>query len=608
MRELTLLEKLNRTYRAMGLSYGKLIWAVAMMGATSLLEMSGLSIIYPLVLMMGGGQTRFAGFPILASSGLSPDTQILLLLSGIAVLYVAKNIALYFSYQSNIGFAIYYYRHMIRSLYGAHVHKPLLEFQQESAGSLSNLICVQTEKLIDGVVRPMMVIVTETMILAGITTLVIFINPSLIAAIILGCGSAVGLYYALLRARSHAWGRHYMGVASSLQELVGNTAAGISEIKVFAKERYLTERLHEISGEKTRMFHHLEMYQQGPRFLVETAFVVTVMIFFSALLLSGTAPATLLAQFSVVAAASFRILPSINRVISSYSNFSFHVGPATVLLDTILDSGLLTQDSSWTDEPRSADKAAPPHAESVAVSDVTFAYPLGNRVTLDGINLTVRCGQKVGLMGSSGSGKSTLLKIIAGLIRPTGGAILVDGGDISKDLKSWQSRMGYVPQESFILPGTIRENIAFGTRDGALSEERTWEILRTCGLAHFVRTLPDGLETRIGEKGIRLSGGQRQLVCLARALIRDPSILLLDEPTASLDSANERLVLQAIQGIPRNTMVVMASHKLENFRGFDAIYSFDPASKRFLETSSWEAPSVTGPRGPIEFPTTESRA
>jgi len=462
-------------------------------------------------------------------------------------------------------------------MYRAYVRESLLDFRRRSAGALTNMICTQSVRLVDGVVRPLLVVVTEAILLAAVVGLVWFVSPGLIAVVVLACGLAGGLYYAHLRHKALQWGKRRMEAASTLHELVGNTATGIREIKIFGKEDYIASRVYAAAAIETDMFRNLEMYQQGPRFLVESVFMVAFVAVYSISLLLGADPSVLLAKFSVVAAASFRILPSINRLVNSYSSFSFNSGPAFTLLETLEDAKL----------PARGEPAARPvqrdhfSGSTIELRDVSFGYPAADTPVLDGVNMTIRKGERVGVVGVSGSGKSTLLEIFAGLYGADGGHVIVDGRSILVDTPAWQESIGYVPQTSFIMPGTIRENVAFGA-DGGGRDDEVWNVLARVGLTKFVSSLPLGIETPIGEKGLGLSGGQGQLISLARALFRNPAVLLLDEPTASLDSRSEQVVLDAIKSLA-STTIVMASHKLENFHGFDRLYVCERGALRALD-------------------------
>jgi ATP-binding cassette subfamily C protein len=223
---------------------------------------------------------------------------------------------------------------------------------------------------------------------------------------------------------------------------------------------------------------------------------------------------------------------------------------------------------------------------TIEVQRLSFAYPNSRKPVLSDLNLVIRRGERIGVLGASGSGKSTLVEILAGLYDPAGGAILVDGRPGVQDTRRWQAGIGYVPQSPFIMPGTIRENVVFGS-NGHHEQDRDAEVQRVLddvGLAPFVASLPMRLDTAVGEKGTGLSGGQKQLLCMARALFRRPTLLLLDEPTAALDATNEEVVLHAIRNLSAETTVVMISHKRENFRDFDSVYSCADGKLTLLPT------------------------
>ena len=571
MRELRLLRLVAESYRALGLKKSRAFWALAFMLLTALLEMSGLSLLYPVVLAMTNNDVYlarlFALLPFESPTLLDSNVQILVVFAGVAVLYTAKNIALYFTYRNNISFAMYYGRNLVRGLYSAYLHKPLLQFREQTSGSLANIVCVQSSRLVDGVIRPLLVVIVEAILLFSISAVVCYVNPLLIGIVIVFCGVAVAIYYAALRSSALKWGRARMHSAAELQELVSNTSAGISEIKIFNREDFMVERVFGAATTETDMFQKLEMYQQGPRYLIESVFVLAFVSTIAVLLMLGTEKSTLVAGFSVVAAASFRILPSMNRLVGSYSSFSFNLGPALGLMETITSSHLLLHSDNAGQEKSSEIGQRP---TTVELRGISFHYPGSSVPVLRDVDLAIRRGQRIGIAGRSGSGKSTLIDILAGLYQATGGEIIVDGLPMPADPRGWQAGVGYVPQIPFIMPGSIRENVVFGAE--SVSDDRIWAVLGTVGLAVFVRSLKDGLDAPLGEKGTGLSGGQKQLVCLARALLRSPHTLLLDEPTASLDRKSEDMVLTAIRSLPSDAAIVMVSHKHQNFADFDVTY------------------------------------
>ena len=368
--------------------------------------------------------------------------------------------------------------------------------------------------------------------------------------------------------KAFKWGQERMLAAERLHELASDTANGINEIKIFSSENYFISKVRNTITRETSMFHLHEMYQISPRFIVETLFLVTLSLFFCVYLFVGVSPAIVLGQFSVIAAGAFRILPSINRIINAYSNFSFHIAPSLSVLNKILSTqSELSEHASSRDmkEQRNI------NFSKLEFKNLYFKYPLANRMLLENVNLTVNCGQRVGIMGDSGSGKSTFIDILAGFYLPVEGEVLVDGESIYSDLTYWRNNLGYIPQKPFILPETIRNNLCFGSFS-VYDDALIWGVLEMVGLSDMVSNLDEKLDAKIGERGILLSGGQKQLLCIARTLIRRPKIILLDEPTASLDVASEQVVLNVINKLQNNCTIIMISHKIENFKFFDVIY------------------------------------
>lgn len=551
------------------------------MTITSLLETGGLLLLYPLMLILSPQKESTVAHDEIISflpHSISYLNLIFILFVLVGVLYVLKNIILYFTYRNNINFAVYFYKNLICGLYRAYISKSLLDFKKESSGSLSNIICVQSEKLIQGILRPFMVMLTESFILLGVVFLVFFLVPPwMMIIIIAGCFFSSLLYYALAKKKAANWSRENLSAKQSFMEIVSSVSAGISEIKVFNKENFIGQRIYDAACAETNLFLHLEMYQQVPRYLMETVFVLAFLSCFGIALLLGSAPALLLAKFTVVAAASFRLLPSVNRLIGSYSTFSFNTAAALRLLEVISSLNLTSVHQGFRSE--SIDNRLS-QINLITIEGVSFKYPTAHFASLNNVSFRIAKKQKIGLVGSSGSGKSTLIKILAGLYEPCAGQIKADGWSIATDLKCWQAGIGYVPQDSFIMPGTIRENIELGGEISSGSDEMIWSVLAQVGFEELVADLPRQLDTVIGEQGLAFSGGQKQLICLARALYRKPNLLLLDEPTASLDVANEQLVIKAIHLLSSNfdASIVMSSHRIENFYEFDSILEFSGGS------------------------------
>jgi ATP-binding cassette subfamily C protein len=222
----------------------------------------------------------------------------------------------------------------------------------------------------------------------------------------------------------------------------------------------------------------------------------------------------------------------------------------------------------------------------VRLEGVSFAYIEGEHQVISDLDLTVRVGQTTAIVGPSGAGKSTIADLVTALIVPDRGRVLVDDTPLRRErVRSWRNRIGYVEQDTFLFNDTVRANLLWAHPEA--SEEKIWEALRLAAAERFVSELPNGLETVLGDRGVRLSGGERQRLALARALLREPSLLILDEATSSLDSENEKRIQRAIEGLHGSITILIITHRLSTIRGADVIHVLEGG--RLVESGSWGA-------------------
>ena len=203
---------------------------------------------------------------------------------------------------------------------------------------------------------------------------------------------------------------------------------------------------------------------------------------------------------------------------------------------------------------------------------VGFYYENAKTPALEHVSLSILKNSLVGFIGPSGAGKTTAVDIILGLLEPSSGRVLVDGADIHSHLKSWQSTVGYIPQTIYLCDDTIRNNVAFGLDEKEISDEKVWHSLRLAQLDEFVRSLPQGIETTVGERGVRISGGQRQRIGIARAVYHDPQVIVMDEATAALDNETERLFMEALTGLSGQKTIIVIAHRLTTVQQCDKIF------------------------------------
>ncbi|MBP5305373.1 MAG: ATP-binding cassette domain-containing protein, partial [Lachnospiraceae bacterium] len=210
--------------------------------------------------------------------------------------------------------------------------------------------------------------------------------------------------------------------------------------------------------------------------------------------------------------------------------------------------------------------------KEVKLTDITYRYPNSNKHVLTDAEMLIPAGKSVGIVGTSGAGKTTAVDIMLGLLRPEKGQVLTDGVDVMKSYDEWLSHIGYIPQSIFMLDGTIKENVAFAVKEDENTDAKVWHALEEAQLADFVRELPDGINTQIGERGVRLSGGQRQRIGIARALFEDPEILVFDEATSALDNETEAAIMESINSLHGRKTLIIIAHRLQTIENCDIVY------------------------------------
>ena len=292
-------------------------------------------------------------------------------------------------------------------------------------------------------------------------------------------------------------------------------------------------------------------FLSGP--LLEILAILTLLVLTVSLLALGRGISETVAMLGLYAVAFVRLKSSLSIVLGTYTNLAYSL----VVIDPVYEgiTQLAPEDSNRarTQPLQLADK--------LELRDISFRYPGSEKVVLDGISLTIPRGAYVGLVGSTGAGKSTLVNLLLGILPPDEGKVLVDGNDIQANLKGWQRNIGYVPQDLFLLDDSIRRNVALGAQDGVIDEESVLEALRKAQLLEFIESLPEGLDTIVGERGVRLSGGQKQRISIARALYRNPEVLVLDEATSALDHVTEAEFLTAIRQLKNTLTIISIAHR-----------------------------------------------
>ena len=362
-------------------------------------------------------------------------------------------------------------------------------------------------------------------------------------------------------------GERYQDNASKVNKWLLQSINGIKEIKVGEKEKYFLGQFSKYGKRAIDSEKINSVLGTVPRLCIEAVSMSTILGVIAVLMYNGREIDAMLPQLTAFAFAAVRLMPSVNRM-SNYFNSMAYQEPA---LNKLVEMLTEAKEQVFC-EIKTIKNDGITINKKVELKDITYVYPNTEIPIFQKANMEIPIGASVGIVGASGSGKTTAVDILLGLLLPQSGKVLSDGTDIWEDYHGWLSSISYIPQMIFMLDDTIEANVAFGISKEGVDKSKVWKALEEAQLDNFVKSLPEGLDTTIGERGIRLSGGQRQRIGIARALYSNPKLLIFDEATSALDNDTESAVMESINSLHgRKTMLIIA-HRLGTIEGCDIVY------------------------------------
>ncbi|MBQ9338332.1 MAG: ABC transporter ATP-binding protein [Lentisphaeria bacterium] len=536
------------------------------------LELLGIGLLLPVVALLTNPELIHQNYYLdLVYRILQPSSTrsfLLLLCVLIACVYVLKNLFLIFVtwFQTRMIYAKS--SRMNDRLFRTYVLAPYLFFLNRNTGDLmARLNAVRNEY--NQFLISLLMLLTEFLNVVMIFAMFFFFVPG-ITLILMGISLLVSLLiYFPLRKANIRLGEESFRRMSEIYRNELQTFNGIKEIRILGTEGRFADRNNDVMQRLNRSRCLLNLYGQLPRFLLEVAMVCGGVLLLTLYLLTNTASTSIILKLSLVAAGTVRLMPALSRIQYHFTNMrhvQFSLDAVYRDLDTI--------------PPESVTASAEPvtFERELLIDDISFRYEGSAETLFDRFSLRVPVNSSVAFVGRTGCGKTTLADLIAGLLSPGSGRILADGRDIAANLRSWRSLIGYVPQYIYIMDDTILANVTLGT-SGPVDEARVWEVLRMAQLEEFVRSLPDGLDTVVGENGDRLSGGQRQRIGIARALYHRPRILILDEATSALDNETEKAFIDAIESLHGKLTMFIIAHRLSTTRGCSMVVDIAKSAK-----------------------------
>lgn len=434
----------------------------------------------------------------------------------------------------------------------------------------------------------MIQMVTEIVVSALICIVLVIISPGMSLFIVVIFLGMTLMITKVLKPRLNEIGRRNQSIQSRIAKWRIQSIYGLKDVKVLHREEFFVRNYYESGALGADVARNYAVLNNLPRLLIETVFIAAMLLFIMIYILQGRDISVLIPQLSAFAVAAIRVMPGTNRINTYLSQIAYSQPCLDYLYENLTDAMKKDVNGSVTGlgHSRQDGKTKQPgmHLQDKIVLDhISFTYPNTEKPILTDAHMEVKKGQSVGIMGPSGAGKSTVVDILLGLLHAQQGTITCDGKNIFDDYASWLSQIGYIPQSIYLIDESIRDNIAFGIDADKIDDKRIWEVLEEAQLKSFVEELPEGLDTTIGDRGVRISGGQRQRLGIARALYHNPEILVFDEATSALDGDTEKAVMDAVNSFHgRKTMVIIA-HRLNTIAKCDVIYKVE--GEKIMETS-----------------------
>ena len=495
--------------------------------------------------------------------------QYLVVLSAlIAVIYLVKNIylsflqsvILSFSYTTRMNLATRLLTTYMNEPYTFHLSKNIAEMQRCLQSDTSQFMTLISSGL---------QLTVEMVTCLALAAYLFHTSHSItvvIGVLLLMC---IGLFFIISKKVSSRLGRQNEHYNAKLFQWINQSLGGIKELKILQREEYFIDSYKTNYKKLIWGARVNELIAALPKYIVETvAMVGLVFAIIIKLLFGHGALETFIPQIAVFAVAAFRLLPSVGRVNAYINSIMYNKASLDMIYDDLkeIDSEPV-QEIEWQGK-----KEKWIFTKGVTVEHVSYHYPDSDVEVLHDISLEIPKGKTVALIGPSGAGKTTLADIILGLLPPVSGVVRMDQHNVYENLRSWREKLGYIPQSIYLSDDTIRNNVAFGIYEAQIDDNAIWKALEKAQLKEFVQGLEKGLDTYVGDRGVRLSGGQRQRIGIARALYHDPEILVLDEATSALDSSTEQAVMESIESLQGLKTMIIIAHRLTTIKNADLVY------------------------------------
>jgi ATP-binding cassette, subfamily B, bacterial PglK len=478
------------------------------------------------------------------------------------IIFIIKNIYILFYNWLAFSFSNSVQKRLSTKLLIKYLNLGYIDFINRHSSIFFNNIFTETSK-IRNLITNLIYLFSEIIIFVGITLLIFsFDFESSFLGIALICISSL-FYYLSFKKKAETLGYERYDIHKSLVKNILQSINGYKLINIYNKQKFFTNFHEKVIGKYLKVNKSLSILSILPKLWIEIFSILAISIVIL-IMKEKNDTQNIIPFLSLLVVAMIRVIPSINKIILALQSLkSSKVTLDVILSDLNINEKEITKDDSENNIEFN---------KEIKIANLKYKFPSRRENVLDGVNLTFSKGKSYAIKGESGSGKTTLLNIIMGILSPNTGEIYVDNIQKNLNSKKWKSKIGYVSQDTFLFDDTILRNITLDFINDANHKKKVLEVLKIVELEHFINSLPNGVDTVVGERGLKISGGQKQRLGIARALFTDPKILVFDEPTSSLDENNSIQIFKFLISLKEDKTVLVVSHKLYFENEFDKIF------------------------------------
>lgn len=587
---MSILKKINYIFSAKQKFQSVLLCIGLFIGA--LFELAGVSLITQLVSIVTDPSkihTNALLAGVYDAFNMKDERQFFLtLVLGLIFVYLVKNA--YLLWINYVQYTFIYNNQLKLSgrLIDCYLKKPYTYHLDKNSAEMVRNVMLDSERLFQ-MLLSVFLMLSEFLISALLCIYLFTVDWFITLSVAVILGIFTGLYLLLFKNKAREYGRENQTYDGKMHQSINQALGAVKDIKILHREKYFVEAFSRYGKKKMKAVRNNNVLGQAPKYVIETVCIGAVLLVLVYKIFRGEDLSSMITQLAAFAIAAFKLLPSVSKI-NNFANLIIFLKPSVDLIYRDIKD---TEDMKSFELSDASDVVdGIDEAKEIKVNDLSYRYPHTDRDVLNGINLKIPLGYAVGMVGPSGSGKSTLADIILGILTPTSGSVCYGNMNVHEHPLKWSEKLAYIPQSIYLADETIRNNVAFGIDDDRIDEDRVWAALEEAQLKDFVKELPEGLETMVGERGVRLSGGQRQRIGIARALYDDPEILVLDEATSALDNETETAVMEAIDSLMGRKTLIIIAHRVTTLRNCQMIFKVENGSVREVKYEDIEDTEV----------------